>query len=135
MHLVHSDLRELMWQCHIPEYKAKPVKRKYAFGDSNIPRDETEYLKVVYNAKYPPLSTSSTTHIDSILGTTYAPSELFLLKQKLQGPSWISIHSVKPVSNPATWCKLECTVETYKDISTKLINMPPPPVASVTFKL
>lgn len=30
--------------------------RKYAFGDLSVPREETQYLKIKYPAKYPALS-------------------------------------------------------------------------------
>lgn len=30
--------------------------RKYAFGDVTVPRDETQYLKIKYPARYPALS-------------------------------------------------------------------------------
>lgn len=29
--------------------------RKYAFGDVTVPRDETQYLKIKYPARYPAL--------------------------------------------------------------------------------
>jgi len=47
-------------EMRIKSYRGKFVKRKYAFGETEIPRGESSWMKVVYgfNGKYlPELST------------------------------------------------------------------------------
>lgn len=45
---VYNDFDEIRKQLGISSWKGKFVKRKYAFGDRNVPREETNWLKVVY---------------------------------------------------------------------------------------
>jgi DNA polymerase alpha subunit A len=45
---VHSDVDMLRRKTGIKSWKAKFVKRNYAFGESDVPREETQWLKVVY---------------------------------------------------------------------------------------
>lgn len=57
MHDVYLEMNRLLAKI-VPKqegksFKCKPVKRKYAFEEGAVPRDETEYLKVVYSAKFP----------------------------------------------------------------------------------
>ena len=68
------------------------VKRGYAFGDDDVPRDaDTEYLKVKYSAKNraPPVSLCRRGGrcIEKILGAGSTPLEQFLIKRKLMGPA------------------------------------------------
>jgi hypothetical protein len=54
---VHKELSTLLVPDIIPRsqgqsFKCKTVKRKYAFEHGEIPRRETEYLKVVYTARH-----------------------------------------------------------------------------------
>ena len=72
------------------------VKRGYAFGDDDVPRDaDTEYLKVKYSAKNraPPVSLCRRGGrcIEKILGAGSTPLEQFLIKRKLMGPCWVRI--------------------------------------------
>ena len=119
---VYADVNKLLVPNIIPRtkgqgFRCKQVLRKYAFDDENIPRDECEYLKVVYLAKHgapswdqcnsPPASSS----IEKIFGSTSSALELFLLKRKLMGPSWILIKNPKTITESVSWCKLELSVE------------------------
>ena len=109
MQHVFGDLKKLLQPGVIPArvegqaFKVKPVKRKYAFECPNIPREETQYLKVKYSAKYgAPTSrqcTDGTTHIERVFGASSSPLEYFLLKRKLMGPSWIRIKNPRPINS------------------------------------
>ena len=130
----------------------KVVKRKYAFGDSDVPREERSYLKVVYDAKYPaPERTvclgDSLKFIHKIFGAGATPMENFILKRKLMGPCWLRLYDVAPVTTPVSWCKIEFSVNSPKNVlrydtltTGKEGNpmgppRPSPPITSVTIKL
>ena len=54
---VYKEVHDLLVPGVIPKgaghgFKCKPVKRRYAFEVEDVPRGETEYLKVVYAASY-----------------------------------------------------------------------------------
>eukprot|EP01040_Poterioochromonas_malhamensis_P001065 gene1065-1130_t len=98
-------------------FKCKPVKRKYAFEHGDVPRQETEYLKVVYSSKrgIPSIEQCANGRTYArIFGTSSNALELFLLKRGLMGPCWITIKNAKLVNEPKSWCKLELTVDNPK---------------------
>ena len=45
---VYSDFDRLRKKAGIKGFRAKFVKRKYAFGEKDVPRDERQWMKVVY---------------------------------------------------------------------------------------
>lgn len=45
---IYSDFDRLRKKAGIKSFKAKFVKRKYAFGEKDVPRGERQWLKVVY---------------------------------------------------------------------------------------
>ena len=45
---VYNDFDMIRKQINIKSWKAKFVKRKYAFGEKKVPRGESQWLKVVY---------------------------------------------------------------------------------------
>ena len=139
---VHKELQSILIPTVIPRqagvagglFKCKKVKRKYAFELERIPREETEYLKVVYSAKYgvPSTNTSNGVNlkaIEQIFGVTTTALELFLMKRKLMGPCWIKVRNPKRVTDAVSWCKGECAVEDPKSISKYegADQLPPPP--------
>ena len=48
MQAVWRDFDQIRKKAGIKGWKAKFVKRKYAFGEPDVPREETQWLKVVY---------------------------------------------------------------------------------------
>lgn len=115
-------------------FKCKPVKRRYAFDHGEIPREETEYMKVVYPAKYGVPNAHQCAggeHYETIFGAGLSPLELFILKRKLQGPCWITIQKPSPNTDSISHCKVEFTVRSPKDIKV-MVNAPPtPPLVSM----
>ena len=90
------------------------MKRKYAFEYGDIPREETEYMKVVYSATHGAPSQAQCAGgktYERIFGAGSSALELFLLKRKLMGPCWITVRKPKVISNPVSWCKVEMAVE------------------------
>lgn len=45
---VYSDFELIRKELGVKSWRAKFVKRKYAFGEKDVPRDQTQWLKVVY---------------------------------------------------------------------------------------
>ena len=123
----------------------KVVNRKYAFGDPTVPREETQYLKVVYDGKYPTpphdVCREGGKSFAKILGAGASNLENFILKRRLLGPCWISIR--QPVANtgaPLSWCKLEVQIDSPKQIGRLDLlepgkNRPAPPVVTVSVKM
>ncbi|PPQ85267.1 hypothetical protein CVT25_010040 [Psilocybe cyanescens] len=102
----------------IKTYRAKFVKRKYAFGEQDIPRGESQWMKVIYGYNEPviPMNAESQ-NIAHILGTNTSAFELLVLKRKIMGPCWITIKNPQIDNTGVSWCKLEVTVSNPKDFN------------------
>ena len=92
---VHVEMKSVLQPKCIPlkagaSWAGKVVTRKYAFEDPAIPRDETQYLKVVYDAKYPvpeqDVCQNGGKFYHKILGAGASNMENFIIKRKLMGP-------------------------------------------------
>jgi hypothetical protein len=120
---VHKEVNSLLVPACLPRgsgsaFKCKVVKRKYAFEDLEIPRDETEYLKVVYPAVHPPppldgYACGTGKVISKIMGAQTTPLEHFMIKRKLMGPGWIRIKKPVVEGTNASWCKVSCSYRTF----------------------
>ncbi|KAJ6624905.1 DNA polymerase alpha catalytic subunit [Mycena sp. CBHHK59/15] len=113
---VYNDVDMLRKKTGIKSWKAKFVKRKYAFGETDVPREESQWLKVVYgfngnikNYTYPQYRTN--------FGTNTTAFELLALKRKIMGPCWLEIKNPNIDNKGFSWCKLEVTVSDPKDIN------------------
>lgn len=145
---VHQELNTLLHQGIIPKkagvsWAGKPVKRSYAFNDSSVPREETDYMKVVYDAKYPMPSEEVCENggefFSKILNAGASTLETFIIKRKLMGPCWIRIRSPIQSNAPLSWCKTEFHVESPKrivrlDLEEPGSVRPPPAVVSLSLK-
>ena len=109
---VYDDFDRVRKKAGIKSWRAKYVKRRYAFGERDVPRDETDWLKVVYgfdgkeiipqpdfcSYQYtePQISANvSSPNFARIFGTNTSAFELLVLKRKIMGPCWLQIK--KPV--------------------------------------
>lgn len=112
MPAVWKDFDQVRKKAGITGWKAKFVKRRYAFGESDVPREETQWLKVVYGFKgmfsysvgvlcsssirvllsepQIPANVSSPT-FSRIFGTNTNAFELLVMKRKIMGPCWLQI--------------------------------------------
>lgn len=149
---LHKEITSVLKPSCIPlttgaTFAAKPVMRKYAFDDSSVPREETQYLKVKYDAKYgvpaEKVCQEGGQHFARIFNAGASPLETFIIKRKLMGPSWIRIYNPTSTSDHS-WCKIEVQVSTPKDViplrlveeeKNALSNKPTPPVKAVSIKL
>lgn len=148
---VHAEMNSLLYKHGIlpkttgASWAGKQVERNYAFEDGAIPHTKTNYLKIIYDAKFKVPSEevclSPGNHFERILGSGASITENFILKRKLMGPCWIRI--TKPVATkmPMSWCKVECHVSNPKQIvrldsMLKGAQSPlPPPVTCMTIQL
>ncbi|KAG5716236.1 DNA polymerase alpha catalytic subunit [Termitomyces sp. T112] len=115
---VHGDFEMIRKQIGVKSWKGKFVKRKYAFGEKDVPRGESQWLKVVYGFDDPQIpSNACSPNIAQIFGTNTTAFELLVLKRKIMGPCWLEIKNPQIDSKGVSWCKLEATVSDPKDIN------------------
>ncbi|KAJ9540835.1 hypothetical protein OSB04_027341 [Centaurea solstitialis] len=127
---------------NVSNFSMKPVKRKYAFERSDIERKENYVLKISYPFKDSPLpSDLKGETFCALLGTHTSALELFLIKRKIMGPSWLSISKFSSSNGapPISWCKFEVTVDCPKDIqvapsSKSTSEIPPVVVTAINLK-
>ncbi|TQD92714.1 hypothetical protein C1H46_021707 [Malus baccata] len=87
-----SDIAKKLLDQNVSAFSMAPVKRNYAFERSDIPAGENYVLKINYPFKDPRLPADlkgETFH--ALLGTHSSALELFLVKRKIKGPSWLSV--------------------------------------------
>lgn len=120
------------------KFKCKVVKRKYAFEYEDIPREESNYLKVVYSAKFAAPNVKQCTggeYYERIFGATSSAVELFVLKRKLLGPCWIEIKKPKMTNEAVSWCRLELSVQDPKWVVKVTESIPAPPLVSMCLSI
>ncbi|KAF8330465.1 ribonuclease H-like domain-containing protein, partial [Amanita rubescens] len=115
---VYNDFDMIRKQLNIKSWKAKFVKRKYAFGEKKVPRGESQWLKVVYGFNEPQIPTTACSpSIEQIFGTNTTAFELLVMKRKIMGPCWLQIKHPKIENQGISWCKVEAVVSNPKDIN------------------
>jgi DNA polymerase alpha subunit A len=121
---VYNDFDMIRKKVGIKSWKGKFVKRKYAFGESDVPREESQWLKVVYgfngswisawniglhsdrnpsSEPQVPMSACSP-NISRIFGTNTSAFELLVLKRKIMGPCWLQIKNPQIESKGVGFC-------------------------------
>ncbi|KAJ5333906.1 uncharacterized protein N7506_007689 [Penicillium brevicompactum] len=107
---VYSEVDEMMTRLKVGMHKIKPSKRKYAFEMPGVPKEETDYLKLLYPYDKPvlPMETKGET-FSNVFGTNTSLFEQFVLWKNIMGPCWLKIDQADfaAVTN-ASWCKFEC---------------------------
>ncbi|KAM0888072.1 hypothetical protein ACQ4PT_028574 [Festuca glaucescens] len=136
-----SEVAEKLSNLNISNFVMTPVKRNYAFERTDIPTGEQYVLKINYPYKDTAVpSDLRGEHFHVLLGTNNSALELFLVKRKIKGPSWLSISKFVtcPSTQRVSWCKFEVTVDCPKDISvltaSATLEVPPAVVAAVNLK-
>ncbi|KAK0207637.1 hypothetical protein IW262DRAFT_1418425 [Armillaria fumosa] len=115
---VYRDFDAIRKKVGIKSFKGKFVKRKYAFGETDVPREERQWMKVVYGFDQPQLpNTLNSPNISKIFGTNTTAFELLVLKRKIMGPCWLQIKNPNIDNQGISWCKLEVTVSDPKDFN------------------
>jgi DNA polymerase alpha subunit A len=118
--------------------RMKMVTRNYAFELQGIPRENCEYMKVKYSAKYGMLDQDVTgEHFSKVFGAKTNCLENFLLKRRIMGPCWIEVREPTKGQN-ASWCNVEALVDDSKLISvcsgSRNLEAPPIVVMSLDIK-
>ncbi|KAF2295265.1 hypothetical protein GH714_032367 [Hevea brasiliensis] len=137
-----NEIASQLLTLNVSSFSMAPVKRRYAFERSDIPTGENYVLKINYPFKEPPLPADLKGEtFCALLGTHCSALELFLIKRKVKGPSWLSVSkfSICPASQRVSWCKFEITVDSPKDIrvsssSKNTIEIPPVVVTAINLK-
>ncbi|KAG7093423.1 hypothetical protein E1B28_007104 [Marasmius oreades] len=115
---VYRDFDAIRKRANIGKFKGKFVERKYAFGDPDVPREETPWLKIAYPFSEPQLpNTIQSPNIAKVFGTNTSAFELLVLKRKIMGPCWIKIKEPEVNFKGVSWCKFEATVSDPKDFN------------------
>ncbi|KAG8373805.1 hypothetical protein BUALT_Bualt11G0063300 [Buddleja alternifolia] len=139
---VKTEMAKALLERNVSSFSMAPVKRNYAFERSDIPHGQNYVLKINYPFKDPALpSDLKGSNFCALLGTHNSGLELFLIKRKIKGPSWLSISKFSscPAPQRVSWCKFEVIVDFPKDIqvSTSLKNIseiPPVVVTAINLK-
>ncbi|KAF8316797.1 DNA polymerase alpha catalytic subunit [Clavulina sp. PMI_390] len=116
---VEADIKAMRRDLKIQSMSWNWVRRKYAFGEKEVPEGESDYLKVIYGFDEPTLPQGlETENISHIFGTQTSAFELFVVKRKIMGPCWLRVQKAEKVTNDiVSWCKVE-----YKVDGPKLVN-------------
>jgi DNA polymerase alpha subunit A len=128
---LQAEVSDIARQYGINKFGCKRVTRKYAFELPGIP-SESEYLKLVYpfdSNPQLPLTLSGRT-FSHVFGTNTGALEMFLIKRKIMGPSWLKLQPTSISGRTAiSWCKSEIRVGDPKGIHALAGNdVPPPPL-------
>lgn len=137
-----TDIAKRLLEQNVSSFSMTPVKRNYAFERSDIPLGENYALKITYPFKDPPLPADLKGEtFGALLGTHCSALELFLIKRKIKGPSWLtaSNFSICPVPQRVTWCKFEFIVDFPKNIQVSnspksIAEIPPVVVTAINLK-
>lgn len=135
-----NEIAQQLLDLNVPTFSMMPVKRNYAFERQDIPSGEQYVLKINYPFKDPPLPADLRgKKFLALLGTHTSSLELFIIKRKIKGPSWLSISKfmICPAGQRVSWCKFEIIVDCPKDIrisTSKTLLDPPVVVTAISLK-
>ncbi|KAF8085461.1 hypothetical protein N665_0666s0009 [Sinapis alba] len=136
-----NEISQQLLQLNVSSYSMALVKRNYAFERPDVPVGEQYVLKINYPFKDPPLPEDlKGESFSAVLGSHTSALELFILKRKIMGPSWLKISnfSTNSPSQRVSWCKFEVTVESPKVIrvlvSEEKVVHPPAVVTAINLK-
>nr|KYP66832.1 DNA polymerase alpha catalytic subunit [Cajanus cajan] len=136
---VKNEIAQHLVNLEVSNFSMAPVKRKYAFERSEIPAGENYVVKINYSFKDPVLPGDlKGENFCALLGTGCSALELFLIKRKIKGPSWLQVSKFS-TSQRVSWCKFEVTVDSPKDIKSSAPSkitskIPPVVVAAMSLK-
>ncbi|XP_057770285.1 DNA polymerase alpha catalytic subunit [Salvia miltiorrhiza] len=137
-----AEITKELLERNVSTFSMFLVKRNYAFERSDIPHGENYFLKINYPFKDSPLpSDLKGNNFRALLGTHNSGLEMFLIKRKIKGPSWLSISNFSSctASQRVSWCKFEVNIDFSKDIqvstsSKNISEIPPVVVTAINLK-
>ena len=89
-----SELRDLLRMHGVFEYEARFLDMKYIFEIEEIPRDEVRVCEVRYPFGFESRTPSPAARghtFTYVIGTTYTPTELFVVRNRIKGPQWLRL--------------------------------------------
>ncbi|ORC89849.1 DNA polymerase I alpha catalytic subunit [Trypanosoma theileri] len=123
---VVQEINSVCRKYGIEERRVKFVERYYAFEEPDIPHEKTRWAKLRFPGKYPPFPTNiEFQNIQLVMGASSSLLELFLIKKKLKGPSYLQIENLLPVNGHVSHCEVEFVVNSPKNV--KVYDSPRPP--------
>eukprot|EP01132_Coremiostelium_polycephalum_P009098 gene9098-11149_t len=133
--LIEAEIKSILDKHRITSFKIKKVKRSscfdYQLPQKNIPIGNIyTFWKVSYPAVHHALPNDiSGKTLKCAYGITSSPTELFILKRKIMGPSWLTISNPQFLfTNQRSWCRYEATVNSPKLINPRKTDLPSPPL-------
>ncbi|CAL1408641.1 unnamed protein product [Linum trigynum] len=137
-----NEVADQLLKLNVSSFSMKPVKRKYSFERHDVPVGENYVLKISYPFKDSSLPAGLRGEtFCTLLGTDSSALELFLVKRKIKGPSWLLISKFATCqsSQKVSWCKYEIVVDSPRDIqaasSSKITSeIPPVVVTAISLK-
>ncbi|CAH8278936.1 unnamed protein product [Arabidopsis lyrata] len=134
-----KEISQQLLQLNVSNYSMAIVKRNYAFDRPDVPTGQQYVLKINYSFKDPPLPEDlKGESFCTVLGSHTSALELFILKRKIMGPSWLKISVFSPPSQRVSWCKCEVTIESPKVITVSIPKEktvhPPAVVTAINLK-
>lgn len=108
--------------------KYEIVTNKYYNFELDIARGNVQCIKVTYSFAHQPLDIDfEGINYNGIIGSTYKSTELFLIENRIMGPSWLEVSDFKiSAQKEFSHCDIELTVESRYD-TIPLPNQPDPP--------
>ncbi|EIW68554.1 hypothetical protein TREMEDRAFT_31892 [Tremella mesenterica DSM 1558] len=115
---VYQDFDKARQKAGVEEWAAKFVQRKYAFEEKDVPKGESEWLKVVYGFDQPemPMDCQGPT-FSRVFGTNTSAFELLVIKRKIMGPCWLEIKGPVLSTKATSWCKIEFHTSSPKNVN------------------
>ncbi|SSD58922.1 related to DNA polymerase alpha catalytic subunit A [Saccharomycodes ludwigii] len=121
---IHEEIIPLLMDMYgLENIRAKPEKMKYAFELPDIPRSETEYLKVLLPYKTPKNSHRNipsdltSENIAHVFGGSTKIFESFVVQRKIMGPCWLTLSGVVfDQLRGASHCRIELKVNKPNDV-------------------
>lgn len=136
---VSDELSELRRRLGIKKWMYRPVQRGFALDIPGIPKSESSlFVKCVYSCQFPPVPASTAGKTFShIFGADTSLTELFLVKRKVMGPTWLVVTNARPVPSGGSrisHCRHEYVVkglENIRKLDRDQENPPPPPLTAL----
>ncbi|KAJ6252450.1 DNA polymerase alpha catalytic subunit [Anaeramoeba flamelloides] len=104
--------------------------------NENYQKKEFKCLKVVYDPKYRRIDSKlNGTTFQQIIGSPTSMLELFVIKKRLIGPSWLKISNFQISNRNFSWCTYDLIIDSYKKIEIGELNRSPPPFVLLSLSL
>lgn len=140
---VHEEIVPLILdKFGLDSIRAKPEKKKYAFELAGIPREETNYLKLLLPFKTPknsritlPAELEGET-FSHIFGTNTNIFESFVIQKNVMGPCWLEVKNgdFESLQN-TSHCKVEVAINDLKNVNVLPEQLPTPPLNLVSISI